>query len=171
MQDSAIGSCEEQVVSKGRVGRLLAEGAIPDPLLSFAELWLGRLGLENKRCLLREDGKALPRPFSGSMKLFREDGSWLELDTVAKPLPLEHPYVRGVRAGDYDLIVISIAPWCLREGAEATCPRCGGAGHTILEHTILHELVHVAFPEYSAHNEWTDNKVRELLEEATHQSS
>lgn len=170
MQDSTIESHESNTVPRGGTGRLLVEGAIPDRLLSYAELWLGRLGLGNKRCLLREDGQTLPCPFSGSMKLYREDGSWLELDTVAKPLPPEHPYVREVRAGNYDLIVISIAPWCLREGADGPCPRCGQANHTILEHTVLHELVHVAFPEYSAHNEWTDNKVRELLEEAANRS-
>jgi hypothetical protein len=167
MQDRAIESRESRRVPTRGTGPLLAEGAVPDPLLSFAELWLGRLGLENKRCLLREDEETLPRPFCGSMKLFREDGSCLELDTVAKPLPPEHPYVQEIGAGDYDLIVISIAPWCLHEGAEGTCARCGGASHTILEHTVLHELVHVAFPEYSAHNEWTDNKVRELLEAAS----
>ncbi|MDH4209814.1 MAG: hypothetical protein OEV76_13130, partial [Anaerolineae bacterium] len=111
-------------------------------------------------------GEALPRPFSGSVKLYREDGACLELDTVAKPLDPDYPYVQEVRAGNYELIVISIAQWCLREGTERPCPRCASADHSILQHTVLHELVHVAFPEYSAHNEWTDNKVCELLERA-----
>ena len=145
-------------------GRVLAQGVIPPSLLSFANLWLAELGLDEKRCLLKEDREALPHPFSGSMKLYREDGTWLELDTVAKPLPPDHPYVQEVRGGSYDLIVISIAEWCLRDGADRPCPRCAPAEHTVLQHTVLHELVHVAFPEYSAHNEWTDNKVRELLE-------
>jgi hypothetical protein len=153
------GSTPEQ-----RKNGVSSQGAMPPSLLSFTSLWMGELGLDGKRCLLREDGEALPYPFSASMRLYREDGSCLELGTVAKPLDAEDPYVREVRAGHYDLIVISIAPWCLREGAEGTCPRCGRSDHTILEHTVLHELVHVAFPEYSAHNEWTDNKVHELLE-------
>jgi hypothetical protein len=147
---------------------VIAQGDIPPSLLSFAHLWLEELGLGGKRCLLKEDGEALPRPFSGSMRLYREDGTCLELDTVAKPLDPEHPYVREVRAGNYDLIVISIASWCLREGADMPCPGCAPAEHTVLQHTVLHELVHVAFPEYSAHNEWTDNKVRELLERGPH---
>jgi hypothetical protein len=146
------------------LGGVLAQGCIPPTLLSFTNHWLRELGLDGKRCLLKEDGEALPHPFSGSMKLYREDGTWLELDTVAKPLPPDHPYVQEVRAGGYESIVISIAEWCLREGADGPCPRCAPADHTVLEHTVLHELVHVAFPEYSAHNEWTDNKVRGLLE-------
>jgi len=148
-------------------GRVFAQGSIPPSLLSFAELWLAELGLGCKRCLLKEDGEALPRPFSGSMKLYREDGTCLELDTVAKPLPPGHPYVHEVRAGHYNLIAISIGEWCLRDGADGPCLRCAPAHHTVLQHTVLHELVHVAFPEYSAHNEWTDNKVRELLERAS----
>ena len=148
-------------------GSVLAKGGIPPSLLSFANLWLAELGLGGKRCLLKEDGEALPHPFSGSMKLYRGDGTCLELDTVAKPLPPDHPYVQEVRRGSYDLIAISIAEWCLREGADRLCPRCAPADHTVLQHTVLHELVHVAFPEYSAHNEWTDNKVRELLEGAS----
>lgn len=148
-------------------GGVLAQGVIPASLLSFANLWLAELGLGYKRCLLIEDGEALPHPFSGSMKLYRGDGTCLELDTVAKPLPPDHPYVQQVWGGKYDLIVISIAEWCVREGADRLCPSCAPADHTVLQHTVLHELVHVAFPEYSAHNEWTDNKVRELLERAS----
>jgi hypothetical protein len=148
-------------------GGVLGQGSIPASLLSFTDSCLSELGLLGKRCLLVEDGEGLPRPFSGSMRLFREDGTWLELDTVAKPLDPNNPYVQEVRAGNYDLIVISIAEWCLRAGTDEPCPRCASASHTILQHTVLHELVHVAFPEYSAHNEWTDNKVRELLERAS----
>jgi hypothetical protein len=70
-----------------------------------------------------------------------------------------------VRAGNFDLIVISIGGWSLAGEAKEPCPMCDDPSHTALQHTVLHELVHVAFPEYSAHNEWTDNKVRELLEE------
>ena len=150
-----------------RQGNLLAQTAVPAPLLSFTNLWLKELGLSGKKCLLAEDGEGLPFPFTGSMRLYREDGTCLELDTVAKPLDTDHPYVQEVRAGKYDLIVITIAKWCLREGGTQSCPRCGHAEHTVLQHTILHELVHVAFPEYSAHNEWTDNKVDELLERAS----
>jgi hypothetical protein len=149
-----------------RLGNVLAQAGVPGHLLSFTELWLGELGLRHKKCLLARDGDNLPRPFSGSMRLYREDGTCLELDTVAKPLRTDHPYVVDVRAGNYDLIVVSIAGWCLQQGAEEPCPRCGQCDHTVLQHTILHELVHVAYPEYSAHNEWTDNKVRELLEPA-----
>jgi hypothetical protein len=145
----------------------MAQQGVPAPLLSFTNWWLAELGVGDKRCLLVEDDSSLPYPFSGSMKLYRADGTYLELDTVAKPLDPDHPYVQAVRAGNYDLIVISIAGWCLRDGAQQPCPRCGDAGHTVLQHTILHELVHVAFPEYSAHNEWTDNKVRELLKRAS----
>jgi len=145
-------------------GSVLGQGSIPASLLSFTDCWLAELGLGDKRCLLLEDGESLPRPFSGSVRLYRNDGTWLELDTVAKPLEPNNPYVRAVRAGNYDLIVISIAEWCLREGTDGPCPRCALASHTVLQHTVLHELVHVAFPEYSAHNEWTDHKVRELLE-------
>jgi hypothetical protein len=148
-------------------GSIAVQGLVPPSLLPFARRWLAELGLGDKKCLLMEDDSGLPRPFSGSMRLYREDGTWLELDTVAKPLPFDHPYVVDVRAGNYDLIVISVARWCLQEGAEQPCPRCGHADHTVLQHTILHELVHVAFPEYSAHNEWTDNKVRELFEGAS----
>jgi hypothetical protein len=143
---------------------VMAQEAVPASLLSFTNFWLKELGLNGKKCLLTEDGEGLPFPFSGSMRLYREDGTCLELDTVAKPLDPDHPYVQEVRAGNYDLIVISIAGWCLREGGAQSCPRCGHADHTVLQHTILHELVHVAFPEYSAHNEWTDNKVDKLLE-------
>ena len=39
--------------------------------------------------------------------------------------------------------------------------------HIVLLHTILHELLRVAFPEYSAHNECTDIQVDELLEWAS----
>ena len=151
---------------RGQQGTIVAQGFVPPSLLSFAGRWLVELGLGDKKCLLLEDDADLPRPFSGSMRLYREDGTWLELDTVAKPLDGDHPYVREVRGGNYDLILISIAQWCLREGADGPCPRCASADHTVLQHTVLHELVHVAFPEYSAHNEWTDNKVRELLERA-----
>jgi hypothetical protein len=150
-----------------RQGSLLALEAVPVPLLSFTNFWLGELGLSGKKCLLAEDGEGLPYPFSGSMRLYREDGTCLELDTVAKPLDPDHPYVQEVRAGNYHLIVISIAGWCLREGVAQSCSRCAHTEHTVLQHTILHELVHVAFPEYSAHNEWTDNKVDELLERAS----
>jgi hypothetical protein len=143
------------------------QGSIPASLVRFTHRWLAELGLASRRCLLVEDGQALPRPFSGSMRLFRDDGTRLELDTVAKPLARDHPYVQEVRAGNFDLIAISIADWCLREGADGPCPRCASTSHTVLQHTVLHELVHVAFPEYSAHNEWTDNKVRELLERAS----
>ena len=148
-------------------GSVVALGSIPPSLLSFAARWLAQLGLGDKKCLLLEDDAGLPRPFSGSMRLYGTDGTWLELDTVAKPLDPNHPYVREVRGGNYDLIVISIAQWCLRDGTEQLCPRCGPCQHTVLQHTVLHELVHVAFPEYSAHNEWTDNKVRVLLERAS----
>ena len=102
--------------------RVLAQGGIPPSLLSFANLWLAELGLGDKRCLLKEDGEALPHPFSGSMKLYRGDGTCLELDTVAKPLPPDHPYVEEVRGGNYDLIVISIAEWCLRGGGTGLVP-------------------------------------------------
>jgi hypothetical protein len=142
----------------------VAQGCIPASLVSFTGCWLVKVGLGDKRCLLKEEDAGLPHPFSGSMRLYRDDGTCLELDTVAKPLPPDHPYVREVREGNYDLIVISIARWCLQERAEGSCPRCGHGDHTVLQHTVLHELLHVAFPEYSAHNEWTDNKVRELLE-------
>ena len=148
-------------------GNVMSQEAVPLRLVAFAGFWLGQLGLDGKKCLLIEDQANLPRPFSGSMKLYRQDGTCLELDTVAKPLPADNPYVREVRAGNFDLIVISIAGWSLEGGAEEPCPMCGTSPHTALQHTILHELVHVAFPEYSAHNEWTDNKVRELLERAS----
>jgi hypothetical protein len=151
----------------GQQGSVVAQGCIPASLLSFTGLWLVKLGLGDKKCLLKEEDAGLPRPFSGSMKLYRDDGTCLELDTVAKPLAWDHPYVREVREGNYDLIVISVARWCLQEGPEGPCPRCARDDHTVLQHTVLHELVHVAFPEYSAHNEWTDNKVRELLERAS----
>jgi len=167
MVGSASEVHDERWVYDHGQGSVLAQGVIPASLLSFANLWLAELGLAKKRCLLKEDGEALPHPFSGSMKLYRGDGTCLELDTVAKPLPPDHPYVQEVRGGRYDLIVISIAEWCLREGADRPCPRCAPADHTVLQHTVLHELVHVAFPEFSAHNEWTDNKVRELLERAS----
>ena len=144
----------------------MAQETVPFSLAAFADSWLQRLGLARRDCLLIDDDENLPRPFSGSMKLYRSDGTCLELDTVAKPLRLDCPYVQAVRAGDFDVIVISIAGWSLRDGREEPCPTCGTAGHTALQHTILHELVHVAFPEYSAHNEWTDNKVHELLERA-----
>jgi hypothetical protein len=150
-----------------RENSVFSRGAVPPSLLSFTSLWLAQLGLADKTCLLKEDGEALPYPFAGSMRLYLEDGSCLELDTVAKPLDPEDPYVRDVRAGKYDLIVISLAPWCLREGAEGSCRRCASSRHSVLQHTVLHELLHVVFPEYSAHNEWTDNKVRELLERAS----
>ena len=148
-------------------GNVVAQEGVPPFVELFASAWLAELGLGDKRCLVVEEAEGLPRPFSGSVKLYRADGTCLDLDTVAKPLAADHPYVQEVRAGGYDLIVISIAKWCLRDGAEQPCPTCGTAAHTLLQHTILHELVHVAFPEYSAHNEWTDNKVRELLERAT----
>ena len=150
-----------------RHDNVMAQEAVPTPLLSFTSFWLAELGLSGQKCLLGEDGEGLPFPFSGSMRLYLEDGACLALDTVAKPLDGNHPYVREVRAGNYDLIVISIARWCLREGGAQSCPRCGHTEHTVLQHTVLHELVHVAFPEYSAHNEWTDNKVDELLERAS----
>jgi hypothetical protein len=145
-------------------GNVMSLDPVPRTLASFTRYWLEELGLGDKRCFLLEDKEGLPRPFSGSMKVYREDGTCLELDTVAKPLEPDHPYVREVRAGKFDLIVISIADWALRGEADEPCPMCDISLHTALEHTILHELVHVAFPEYSAHNEWTDNKVRELLE-------
>lgn len=148
-------------------GNVMASHEVPRALVSFTDFWLTDLGLGDKRCLLVEENEGLPHPFSGSMKLYRQDGTCLELDTVAKPLEADNPYVREVRAGNFDLIVISIAGWSLEGGAEEPCPMCGTFPHTALQHTILHELVHVAFPEYSAHNEWTDNKVRELLERAS----
>lgn len=164
MREGGADLYKERWLYQRRQGNVMAEATVPAPLLSFTNAWLAELGLDEKRCLLLEDNSGLPRPFSGSMRLYREDGTCLELDTVAKPLRSDHPYVVDVRAGNYDLIVISIAGWCLQEGAEQPCPRCGHGDHTLLQHTILHELVHVAYPEYSAHNEWTDNKVRELLE-------
>jgi hypothetical protein len=39
--------------------------------------------------------------------------------------------------------------------------------HIVLQHTILDELPRVAFPQDSAHNEWMDKKVDELLERAS----
>lgn len=142
----------------------MAQEAVPLPLVSFTNLWLRELGLGDKKCLLAVDEENLPNPFSGSMRLYREDGTWLQLETIAKPLQTDDPYVSEVRAGNFDLIVISLATWTLQEGVNQPCRTCGTSGHTALQHTILHELVHVAFPEYSAHNEWTDNKVRELLQ-------
>jgi len=145
-------------------GNVMAQEAVPASLASFTRLWLRQLGLDGKKCLLIEEDENLPHPFSGSMKLYRQDGTWLELDTVAKPLAADCDYVREVRAGNFDLIVISIAGWSLQGELEAPCPTCGTSAHTALQHTILHELVHVAFPEYSADNEWTDNKVYKLLD-------
>jgi hypothetical protein len=144
----------------------MTQGSVPRSLAGFATLWLRRLGLAGKKCLLLEDEDSLPRPFSGSMKLYRHDGSCLELDMVAKPLGPDCQYVKEVREGNYELIVISIAGWSLRDGVHQPCPTCGTAEHTALEHTVLHELVHVAFPEYSAHDDWTERKVRSLLEGA-----
>jgi len=167
MHERGVKLYNERWLYHRREGNVMAQAAVPTALESFAGSWLAELGLGDKRCLLMEDTEGLPYPFSGSMKLYRVDGTHLELDTVAKPLDPDHPYVRDVRAGNYDLIVISIAGWCLRDGGEELCPQCGGSAHTVLQHTVLHELVHVAFPEYSAHNEWTDNKVRELLERAS----
>ncbi len=145
-------------------GHVMSQDPVPRSLVSFTRFWLEELGLGDKRCFLSKDQEGLPRPFSGSMKLYREDGSCLELDTVAKPLEADHPYVREVRAGNFDLIVISLSNWSLQGDVEEPCPMCAHSTHTALQHTILHELVHVAFPEYSAHNEWTDNKVRQLLD-------
>ena len=62
-----------------RQGNLLAQEAVPTPLLSFTNFWLKELGLSGKKCLLTEDGEGLPFPFSGSMRLYREDGACLEL--------------------------------------------------------------------------------------------
>jgi hypothetical protein len=143
---------------------VMAEEAVPPSLASFTRFWLRQLRLDDKKCLLVEEDESLPHPFSGSMKLYRQDGTCLELDTVAKPLKADSPYATEVRAGNFDLIVISIAGWSVQGGLQEPCPTCGTSAHTALQHTILHELVHVAFPEYSAHNEWTDNKVCELLE-------
>ena len=146
------------------LGDVMAQESVPFSLAAFASAWLQRLGLDGKKCLLARDDSNLPSPFSGSMKLYRDDGTHLELDTVAKPLEPDCPYVRAVRAGDFDIIVISVAGWSLEDDPERPCPACGCGVHTALQHTVLHELVHVAYPEYSADNEWTDNKVRELLE-------
>ena len=148
-------------------GNVMAQEAIPRSLASFTRFWLHELRLDDKKCLLMQENESLPHPFSGSMKLYRQDGTWLQLDTVAKPLRAESPYVREVRAGNFDLIVISIARWSLQGDLEQPCSTCGTADHSALQHTILHELVHVAFPEYSAHNEWTDSKVRELVQRAS----
>jgi len=148
-------------------GNVMSQEAVSLRLVAFAGFWLGQLGLDGKKCLLIEDEANLPRPFSGSMKLYRQDGTCLELDTVSKPLKPDSAYVKEVRADNFDLIVISVAQWSLQGGLEKPCPMCPTSAHTALQHTILHELVHVAFPEYSAHNEWTDNKVRELLERAS----
>ncbi len=150
------------------VGNVMAQETVPFALASFAGSWLQHLGLERKKCLLVEDDESLPRPFSGSVKLYQDDGTCLALDTVAKPLSPENRYVRAVRRGDFDLIVVSVAGWLLRTGVEERCPNCDSGEHSALQHAVLHELVHVAFPEYSAHNEWTDNKVRELLEVGDH---
>ena len=144
-------------------GNVMAQEAVPPCLASFTSSWLHLLGLDDKRCLLIEEDESLPHPFAGSMRLFRQDGSCLELDTIAKPLRPDCPYVREVRAGRFELIVISIAAWSLQGSLEKPCPECGTLAHTALQHTILHELVHVAYPEYSAHNDWTDNRVCELL--------
>jgi hypothetical protein len=146
-------------------GNVMAQRAVPFSLASFTRFWLRQLGLNGKKCLLVEESEEnLPCPFSGSMKLYRQDGTCLELDTAAKPLKADCPYVREVVAGNFDLIVISIARWSLQAGIEELCPTCGTSTHAALQHTILHELVHVAFPEYSAHNEWTDDKVYDFLE-------
>lgn len=41
---------------------------------------------------------------------------------------------------------------------------CGEAPrHTEGEHSVLHELLHIAYPEFAADNDWTDAKVAELL--------
>jgi hypothetical protein len=32
---------------------------------------------------------------------------------------------------------------------------------------VLHEIVHVVYPEFATDNEWTDNKVAELLATAS----
>jgi hypothetical protein len=148
-------------------GNVMAQEAVPRSLASFTRFWLHQLGLGEKRCLLAEENENLPHPFSGSMRLCRQDGTWLELETIAKPLKADNPYVREVRAGNFDLIVISVAGWSLQGDLEEPCSTCGTSAHTALQHTILHELVHVAFPEYSADNEWTDDKVYELLEAAS----
>ncbi len=144
----------------------MAQEGVSLSLASFTQFWLQQLGLGDKRCLLIEEEDNLPHPFSGSMKLYRQDGACLQLDTVAKPLKADHPYVKEVRAGNFDLIVISLARWSLRERVDRPCTTCPSSSHTAMQHTILHELVHVAFPDYSADNEWTDNKVYELLERA-----
>lgn len=148
-------------------GNVMAQEAVPRPLASFTRCWLQQLGLGEKRCLLAEENEDLPHPFSGSLKLYRQDGTCLELDTIAKPLKADNHYVQEVRSGSFDLIVISIAGWSLQGDLEEPCSTCGTSAHTALQHTILHELVHVAFPEYSADNEWTDHKVYELLERAS----
>ncbi len=167
MGESSHRLCQGRWAYHYTEGNVMAQEAVPLTLALFARLWLQQLDLADKECLLIEENESLPRPFSGSVKLYGEDGTCLELDTVAKPLKADTPYVREVRDGNFALIVISIAGWSLRGELQQPCPTCATSSHTILQHTVLHELVHVAFPEYSADNEWTDNKVYELLERAS----
>jgi hypothetical protein len=81
-------------------------------------------------------------------------------------LPPRREYVEAVRQHDFDLIVVRLNRKSLRRDARTPCAKCPDVPlHSVLEHTLVHELVHVAHPEQSYDNPWTDARVAQLIAE------
>ena len=122
-------------------------------LMPFTSFWLKQLGLGNKHCLLfSEINPELPPSHildgSGCVAVFTEDCREVRLQE------------------DFDLIMIGFQASSakrLKGYLSKRCPDCKKHIHANGQHTVLHELVHVAYPEYSTDNEWTDQKVEELF--------
>lgn len=142
-------------------------------LAQQASGWLDLLGLTGKILHL----SAIDRTYDGvyhaaSFTLLREDGSILDLEVLPGPQWVADPqWIREVRSKKFRLIEIVLEAHSYKAvkkmfGSDCTDKHCEGAPkHTEGEHSVLHELVHVAYPDFVSDNEWTDAKVAELLSE------
>lgn len=143
-------------------------------LAPFTSYWLGQLDLAEKHCMIsslinpeipsghRLDGAAT----LGS--LVTKDGSRIrfEVDNTCSPPRPSEAYIKRMGIKDFDLIIILLearSANSLKSYLDQPCPICRNHKHIWGRHAILHELVHVAYPEYSCDNEWTDRRVEELF--------
>lgn len=143
-------------------------------LAPFTSYWLGQLDLGEKHCMIKSyinpeipsghrlDGAAT------LASLVAKDGSRIRFEvnyTCSSSRPSE-AYIKMVGIKDFDLIIILLearSANSLKSYLDQPCPICRKHKHIWGRHAILHELVHVAYPEYSCDNEWTDRRVEELF--------
>lgn len=126
--------------------------------------------------LLNLDGKLIRLSIEyQASELTRELGTLFVFDLEGKRIPFQRDgpvllkWKEQVRQGRFSLIHIGFTTSATQEFArlldrDCDYPACNGRrDHSTPEHTLLHELVHAACPEYVLDNEWTDRKAAQVL--------